>query len=71
MNPSSCCSLENSAALSSATAPARAPRLTRLLDFVIRHAGAVAVDHTHILPLDRVSGRTGIVQPAPARRDCY
>jgi len=44
-------------------------RLQRFVDFVLRHGGAVAVDHTHMLPLDRVSGRTGIVRPK-ARERC-
>jgi hypothetical protein len=43
-------------------------RFAKFLDFVIRHAGSVAVDHTHLLPLDRISGRTGIPQPRPFNR---
>ena len=46
-------------------------RFAKLLDFVIRHAGSVAVDHTHLLPLDRVSGRTGAITPTSTHRRCY
>jgi hypothetical protein len=46
-------------------------RFAKLLDFVIRHAGSVAVDHTHLLSFDRVSGRTGAVTPKPKHRRCY
>ena len=44
-------------------------RLAIFFEKFVRHAGAIAVDHTHLLPLDRVSGRTGIFNP-PAARTC-
>ena len=52
-----------------AAVPAKPSRLAALLDKFFKHAGAIAVDHTHMLPLDRVSGRTGIYNP-PARCRC-
>jgi hypothetical protein len=52
-------------------APAATPtRSTSWLDTFFKYAAAVAVDHTHMLPLDRVSGRTGHVTPAKPGSAC-
>ena len=53
-----------------AAAPARPSRLHTWLDAFFRHAGAIAVDHTHLLPLARISGRTGAGRPAVKGRGC-
>ena len=45
-------------------------RLARWLDAFVKHAGAVPVDHTHMLPFGRISGRTGIFNPPAPRRCC-
>ncbi len=50
--------------------PAPASRLARFFDTFFRYASAIAIDHTHMLPLDRVSGRTGIVPPRAPQRCC-
>lgn len=73
MNPSAPISTGVTAAIStsaSTPAPARASRLERFFAIFARHAGAIAVDHTRILSLDRVAGRTGNIVPATARRCC-
>jgi hypothetical protein len=44
--------------------------LASLFDVFVRHAGVIAVDHTHMPPLDRVSGRTGLFNPPVAGRCC-
>jgi hypothetical protein len=49
--------------------PTPSSRLAAFFDILIRHAGAIAVDHTHMPPLDRVSGRTGLFN-RPASRCC-
>jgi hypothetical protein len=53
-----------------AATPARAARLDRFFAIFSRYAGTIAVDHTHVLTIDRVSGRTGVVAPTGARRCC-
>lgn len=53
----------------SAAAAKPPSRLAALLDVFFRHAGAIAVDHIHMMPLDHISGRTGMLKP-PASR-CY
>ncbi len=47
----------------------RAPsRWAALLQWFVRHAGTVAVDHTHLLPPDQISCHTGTgIAPPPAR----
>jgi len=35
------------------------------LDFIIRHAGSVAVDHTHMLPLNTLEAELRSRQPHP------
>lgn len=72
MNPTAA-QTENSAAVVPAAteaSPSPASRLARFFDTFFRYAGAIAVDHTHMLPLDRVSGRTGIVPPRAPQRCC-
>jgi len=61
---------QTAAPLPAAPTPPRSSRLAVFFDLFFRHAGAIAVDHTHMLPLDRVSGRTGIFNPPAARRCC-
>jgi hypothetical protein len=58
------------AAPGAAPAPAQPPRLHAWLDAFFRHAGAIAVDHTHLLPLARISGRTGVYTPVAKVRGC-
>lgn len=52
--------------------PANPPpsRLAALLQSFSRHAGAIAVDHTHLPPLDKISGRSGNFHPPPRPNRC-
>lgn len=40
------------------------------LDFLIRHAGSVAVDHTHLLPLNTLEAELRQRAKQPAARQC-
>ena len=41
----------------------RHSRLAGLLEAFIRHAGAIAVDHSHMLPLDKIPRHIDRVAP--------
>jgi hypothetical protein len=48
-----------------ATPPTHPPHW---LDTFFKYAAPIAVDHTHLLPLDRIAGRTGNVAPTERSR---